>query len=95
MKRLPHRTDTLRRPLPDRVIDVVTPERVFGGGLILIAALMLVVVIGMVVGPTSGGDPRTGWAPVTGVDGLSKACDGGTLVYSNGGTVPNSPDCAH
>jgi hypothetical protein len=44
--------------------------------------------------------PEDGWVYVDNLAGLSKGCDGTTLVYHYGGyqggvaVVPNSPECA-
>lgn len=37
-------------------------------------------------------NPKEGWVQVSNTS-VSKACDGTTLLYSNGGVVVNSPEC--
>lgn len=56
-----------------------------------ILVLIFVAVFMLVVQPTENTDPKDGWVDD---NGLSKICDGTTLVYYHGGAVPDSPECS-
>jgi hypothetical protein len=65
---------------------------------IYIAFVAVTIVFIVMIGTIANGDysnpidPRKGYVRVSN-SAISKICDGSTLIYTSGGTVPNSPEC--